>query len=65
MLYRIVNTSNQVWAKAKKTQCIHAKPVSALLSDLSLIGRVLLSTLEGNEQLRTDSMICKGFQQTP
>ena len=47
------------WKPATKTKSITCRVIDNLIDD-SLISKLLLDTLEGNEPLRKGSVICKG-----
>lgn len=58
------------WKIAKKTKSIRAKPLINLLVDRSVMGKFLLTTLEGTQGLGDGSVVCVGeagdiWQQMP
>lgn len=58
------------WSKATKTKPVKAKHLSSLLIDKTVVNKFLVDTLEGNEPLGNDVVICIGesgdvWQQTP
>lgn len=53
-------SESTVWRIATKTRPIVARHVSALSSDLRMLSRLLISTLEGREPVGSNSMICVG-----
>lgn len=67
----LINTSElKNWGLASKTKPITAKHLSSLLVDSSIVSKFLVSTIEGNEPLGDNVMICIGvandaWQQTP
>lgn len=46
--------------RAKKTKPLKAKHMSAVMADKSMESKFLLVTLEGNQSLSNDSMLCIG-----
>lgn len=48
------------WKTAKKTKPLKAKHMTAIMVDQSVAAKFLLSTLEGNQVLATDSFVCVG-----
>lgn len=59
-----------VWFICQKTKPIKAKHVKSLLADKSVTAKLLVATIEGNEQLGSNAMICLGeardiWQQDP
>lgn len=50
---------------AKKTVPIRTKMMSSLFTDPSVIHFFLVSTLEGNEPVREDAVLCVGVQGEP
>lgn len=59
-----------IWSVCQKTKPIKAKHVKSLLADPSITAKILVATLEGNEKLGVNAMICLGeagdiWQQTP
>jgi len=62
--------SIQTWAVAKKVKAIRAKPLVNVLVDQSVLNKLLVTTLEGQQALGDGSMICVGeagdiWQQMP
>lgn len=57
---KIVTAWVSNWKMATKTQPIKARPLSTLLIDRSVTAKFLVATLEGNEDLRSYSIICIG-----
>lgn len=58
------------WKKATKTKTVKAKHMQTLLCDDSMLTKLLLQTLEGQQMLKGGSMVCLGaidepWQQTP
>ena len=58
------------WGTSKKTKPIRAKPLSALIVDKSVTAKFVLSTLEGNQEIKEGSVVCIGpandaWQQLP
>lgn len=61
---------NVNWKKASKTREIWAKLMSSVVIDNDVITKLLLDTLEGTQELRSDSIVCLGaskdvWQQEP
>lgn len=50
------------WRKATKTKAILVKHLSAVLSDLQVSPQLLLKTLEGDQNLRPNAVICRGYE---
>jgi len=48
------------WAIASKTKGLKAKHIKTLIVDQSILSHFLVSTLEGEEQLGRDNIICIG-----
>jgi hypothetical protein len=56
----LLNPAARRWQTARKTKPILAKPMQSLLSDQRILAKFLLSTLEGTQTLRGNSMVCLG-----
>jgi hypothetical protein len=66
----LVNPITLTFGVCQKTKPIRAKHIKHLISDQSVLSKFLVATLEGNEELGEDVMICIGedgdaWQQTP
>lgn len=48
------------WKVAKKTKSLRAKPLVNLLTDKSILNKLLLDTLEGKAMLCENSIVCIG-----
>lgn len=60
----------RAWSIAKKVKAVRAKPLVNVLVDQSVLNKLLLTTLEGQQALGDGSMICIGeagdiWQQMP
>lgn len=65
MTHTILDTSNLVWGRAKKTVGILAKPVSSVITDRRLLKSMLIDTLEGREPLHEENFLCIGAIEEP
>jgi hypothetical protein len=60
---RIIDTTSILaWRIAKKTKPILAREICTLLNDPDLQHQLLLKTLEGNQDLKEDSIVCLGIK---
>lgn len=60
---RIYQPDQLLWTQASKTRSIIAKPLCDLITDPSIVSKLLLSTLEGTQELgysKSDTMVCVG-----
>src|SRR5262245_12784727 len=46
--------------RCQKTRPIKAKPVSSIVADKSVTSRLLLATLEANERVDPNAIVCRG-----
>ena len=65
MTHTILDTSNLVWGRAKKTVGILAKPVTSVITDQRLLKAMLIDTLEGREPLNEANFLCIGAIEEP
>jgi len=56
----VVSTSQLDFRTARKTKPIKAKPVHAVIPDVSVLDRFRLATLEGPQRVKPDAWICQG-----
>lgn len=66
----LIDASDLQYRRATKTKSIKAKPLANLMADRSILAKFLLDTLEGNQVLKANSMVCLGaagdvWQQAP
>ena len=52
------------WKDATKVQGLFAKPVSTIVTDVSLISKLTIRTLEGDQDLDGTKMLCTGLNKT-
>lgn len=50
----------QNWTVGKKVKPLRAKPMASLMNDQSVTSKFLISTLEGIQNIKPDSMVCIG-----
>jgi hypothetical protein len=60
-LHPMIDAQSLVYSTAQKTKSIKAKPLKLILIDESVSSKVLLATLEGNQDLKVNSFICWGI----
>jgi hypothetical protein len=54
-------SSLEGWTTATKTKNLIARPLCTLITDNSIMSKFLLSTLEGQQVLKEDSIVCVGI----
>ena len=59
-LHPLLDAQNLPYFEVQKTKPIKAKPLADILHDDSVSSKILLTTLEGNQDLRANSIICWG-----
>lgn len=59
-IHPLIDVSQLVFRKARKTKPIKVRAVNTLLMDESIFAKVLLATLEGNQSLKANSFVCWG-----
>lgn len=59
-MVNIIDTSSYFWLLGKKTKGLRAKPLSALITDRSIISKFSIDTLEGKEPINSANMFCIG-----
>jgi hypothetical protein len=67
---RHVNLDDLTWRPYSKTRPLKFKHVTALMADLSVAASILVRTLEGDQRIQEDTMVCVGvegelWQQSP
>lgn len=53
------------WKIARKTGIILAKPINSIIVDKTVVSKFLISTLEGNESLDINTLMCLGSDNEP
>jgi hypothetical protein len=61
MATRLDPSKFEVWDIATKTKNLIARPLSTLVIDGSILSKFLLATLEGEQILKADSIVCVGI----
>ncbi len=56
----LVSPNALTFNTAKKTKPLKAKHIQHLFTDASVVSKFLLATLEGNQMLKGNSMVCIG-----
>lgn len=59
-IHPLIETSQLKWRRVKKAKPIKAKPISTILSDQSVLSKIVLATLEGHEAVKANSYVCWG-----
>jgi hypothetical protein len=60
-IHPLLDTTGLQWRKVKKTKPIKARPISTILSDNSVMSKVVLATLEGHETIKANAFVCWGI----
>jgi len=61
----VIDTTTLSYRKAEKTKPILAKPVASIVPDKSVLPLMVLKTLEGDQALKQESILCKGVEGEP
>ena len=56
----LISPNGLAFKTAKKTKPLKAKHIQHLFADSSVVAKFLLATLEGNQMLKANSMVCIG-----
>jgi hypothetical protein len=59
-LHPLIDAQSLEYHQVQKTKPIRAKPLSLIVIDKSVESKVLLATLEGNQDLKASSFVCWG-----
>lgn len=60
-LHPLLDPHQLKFVKVQKTKPIKVKALSTILSDDSVMNKILLSTLEGHQDLKANSFVCWGI----
>lgn len=59
-LHPLIDAQQLEYRQVQKTRPIKAKPLSLIIIDKSVESKILLATLEGNQDLKASSFVCWG-----
>lgn len=61
VLHPLIDGQTLDYRKAQKTRPIKARPISTILSEDSVMSKIVLATLEGHETLKASAFVCWGI----